>query len=96
MTLDDDLARRIKELAHRQQRSFKEVVNTLLRRGLAAQERVDPDRKFTVMTFKSGFRPGIDPLKLNQLVDELAIDEPERAPAPFLSRGGTPAGPEVA
>lgn len=35
LTLDDDLGRDLRELAHRTGRSFKQVVNDTLRRGLA-------------------------------------------------------------
>ena len=72
LTLDEDVAVRLKELADRKNLSFKEAVNTVLRRGLAAQERsARPARPFRADTFRSAFRPGVDPQKLNQLVDEL-------------------------
>ena len=39
-------------------------------------EKPVPDREpFTVDSVRCGFLPGIDPLKLNQLVDELEVDE---------------------
>lgn len=72
LTLDDDVAVKLRELAHRRRIPFKEVVNTVLRRGLAAQDRRDESgRPFRVEVFRSPFRPGVDPLKLNQLSDEL-------------------------
>jgi len=64
-------ARRLRELARREGRSFKEVVDEALRRGLAAQEVAEPAKRYRVETFRSGFRAGVDPLRLNQLVDEL-------------------------
>ena len=76
LTLDEDLAVRLKQLARREGRSFKEVVNDAMRRGLAAQEVAEPAAAYTTDTFRSGFRAGVDPLKLNQLTDEL---EAERA-----------------
>lgn len=76
LTLDEDLARRLKQLARREGRSFKEVVNEALRRGLAAQDVAEPGAAYRTETFRSGFRVGVDPLKLNQLADEL---EAERA-----------------
>ena len=52
--------------------SFKEAVNSVLRRGLVAQEsRGKSSRPFQVEAFRSAFRPGVDPLRLNQLSDEL-------------------------
>jgi predicted transcriptional regulator len=71
LTLDDELARRLKQLARREGRSFKDVVNEALRRGLAAQNVAEPAERYRVETFRSGFRAGVDPLRLNQLVDEL-------------------------
>ncbi|MGH7391368.1 MAG: CopG family transcriptional regulator [Candidatus Rokuibacteriota bacterium] len=72
LTLDDDVAMKLRELAHRRKVSFKEAVNSVLRRGLVAQEsRGESPRPFQVEAFRSAFRPGVDPLKLNQLSDEL-------------------------
>jgi hypothetical protein len=72
LTLDDDVATKLRELAHRRRLSFREVVNSVLRRGLVAQESRDkPNHPFQVDAFRSAFRPGVDPLKLNQLSDEL-------------------------
>jgi hypothetical protein len=72
LSLDDDVARKLRDLAHRRKRPFKEVLNQVLRRGLAAQEpRTDVLPPFQVAGFRSAFRPGVDPLKLSQLNDEL-------------------------
>lgn len=72
LTLDDDVAIKLRELAHRRRVPFKDVVNSVLRRGLAAQEsRAESRRPFRVEVFRSAFRAGVDPLKLNQLSDEL-------------------------
>ena len=72
LTLDDDVATKLRALAHRRRVSFKEVVNAVLRRGLVAQEsRSRSGHPFQVEAFRSAFRPGVDPLKLNQLSDEL-------------------------
>lgn len=72
LALDDDVAVKLRELAHRRKLPFKEVVNSVLRRGLAAQEvRARSLPPFRVEVFSSPFRPGVDPLKLNQLNDEL-------------------------
>jgi hypothetical protein len=49
LTLDDDVATRLNELAHRRRVSFREVVNSVLRRGLVAEEsREQPGRPFQV------------------------------------------------
>ena len=70
LTLDDDVADRLKAQAHRQRISFNEATNAALRRGLVAQER-KPRKRFRVKTFHSPFRAGVDTLRLNQLADDL-------------------------
>ncbi|MEZ5332833.1 MAG: CopG family transcriptional regulator [Thermoanaerobaculia bacterium] len=75
LTLENELARRLKERAGREGRSFKEVVNETIRRGLGAQEVAESAEPYRVDTFRSGLRAGIDPLKLNQLGDELEADD---------------------
>jgi hypothetical protein len=71
LTLDDDVAARLKSLADKSKKSFKVTVNEVLRRGLSAQELRTPVRRFKVKTFSSAFCAGVDPLRLNQLSDEL-------------------------
>ena len=68
LTLDDDVIDALKERAQRLDQSFKQVVNDTLRRGLsrAAAEMQPPYR---VNPHSSGFRAGVDPLRLNQLSD---------------------------
>lgn len=76
LTLDDDLAEALARMARRDDRSFKDVVNETLRRGLLTGERpAERGRSaFTVHPEACGFLPGIDPLRLNQLVDQMEID----------------------
>jgi len=82
LTLDEDLARALRKLAHARGSSFKAVVNEVLRRGLMAGEKsCAPREPFRVASARRGFRPGVDPLKLNQLVDELEVER-------FVGQGG--------
>lgn len=76
LTLDDDLAKALDRAARREGRSFKDVVNETIRRGLLTGERpAESDRPaFVVEPEACGFLPGIDPLRLNQLVDQMEID----------------------
>ena len=54
----------------------KAVVNEVMRRGLMTGKKPVPDREpFTVESVRCGFLPGVDPLKLDQLVDELEVGE---------------------
>jgi hypothetical protein len=75
VTLDPDVAAKLKELAHRRRISFKQALNDALRRGLVARPRGEPRRPFRVQAHKGGFRPGVDPAKLNQLLDELEVED---------------------
>ena len=74
LTLDEDLAERLKETAHRERRSFKEVVNDAIRAGMGAYGKTIRTRPFTVRTFRSRLKAGIDEGKLNQLADQLEAD----------------------
>jgi len=75
LTLDDDVAEKLRQLAHASDRSFKAVVNDTLRRGLSAGDKpVLALPAFEVRPHASGFRAGVDLDKLNQLVDELDLE----------------------
>lgn len=72
LTLEDDLARKLKDLAHQSRRSFKEVVNEIIRIGLEHRGKpVSKARIFQVEARHCGFVTGIDIGKLNQIADEL-------------------------
>ena len=75
LTLDDDLAEALNRAARLTGRSFKAVVNDTLRRGLAESGSgtlgLEP---FVVEPQSCGWMPGIDPLRLNQLVDALEVE----------------------
>lgn len=66
------MAEKLKDLARARKTSFKETLNDVLRRGLTmpAPAEVEP---FVVEPHHGGFRPGIDPYKLNQLADDLEV-----------------------
>lgn len=72
LTLEDDLARKLKELARRRGISFKEAVNDSIRAGL--RQGLKPERRderFQVEPSHCGFVAGVDVGKINQLADEL-------------------------
>ena len=76
LTIDDDLAGILQNKARQQGHSFKEVVNDLLRVGIASSGGSALDRKpIKVVTKPLGLKPGYNPDKLNQLMDELEADE---------------------
>jgi hypothetical protein len=72
LTLEDDVAVRLKRLARRRALRFKHAVNEALRAGLDALDSPPPSKPYTTPTFSLGLRPGLDRDKLGQLADELA------------------------
>lgn len=70
LSLDEEVAERLRQEMAASKRPFKQVVNDALRRGLRLTA---PPRKkrYRVRPHASPFQPGVDPAKLNQLVDEL-------------------------
>jgi len=75
LTIDDDVLQALKDLAHQRGISFKTLVNETLRRGLSCgDEPTGAPEPFRVPAAPRGFRPGVDPLKLNQLVEELETE----------------------
>jgi len=74
LSLDSDVAQRLRQELASGKKSFKEVVNERLRLGFGLKR--DKQRTpFRVKAHSSAFLPGIDQTKLNQLVDELEVDE---------------------
>jgi hypothetical protein len=71
LTLDPDVARLIEDEMHRQRKPFKQVVNEAIRRGLAPRPGAVRRRRYRVRPHDATFVPGIDPRRLNALVDEL-------------------------
>ncbi|MFQ5740828.1 MAG: CopG family transcriptional regulator [Acidobacteriota bacterium] len=76
LTLEPDLAAKLKELARQRKTSFKQEVNEAIRIGLSARSKpVGKRSRFRVKPSHCGFRPGVDTGKLNQLLDELDAED---------------------
>lgn len=87
LTLDDDLAARLRERARHSGESFKNVVNAVLRRGLRQGEKPKPRLpRFVVEPKACGFRAGVDSRKLHQLLDDLEMEDFNRE----LAEGAAP------
>lgn len=78
LTLDQDVAARLKQLMRTSGKGMKAVVNEGLRRGLGLEGRRTPPPRFEVEPHSFGFKPGIDLDRMNQLVDELEAEEVAR------------------
>jgi hypothetical protein len=60
LTLDDDIAAKIKAEAHRTGRSFRETVNEALRRGLATRRSPRPEPYRVEARDMGELAPGLD------------------------------------
>lgn len=75
ITLEEDVAKLVREETRRTGASFKDVVNEAIRKGLTTGSApASRQGKFRVKPKACGFRPGVDLMKLNQLLDELEVD----------------------
>jgi hypothetical protein len=75
LTLDDDVADFLKEQSQLHNKPFKQVVNEVLRRGMAPHLKRAAPPKFKIMPNRSKLFPGVDPRKLNQLNDQLEAED---------------------
>lgn len=75
LTIDDDLAAIIEREGRRKGMTFKELINSTLRRGLECEEIRGAPTKVKTRPHNFGFKGGIDLDKLNQLADELEAEE---------------------
>lgn len=72
LTLDPDVAARLKTQAQRTGRPFKTVVNDALRRGLAHSDEMQAARPFQVKAHDfGGARPGMNLDKISALLAKL-------------------------
>jgi len=72
VTIDDDVAQRLRDAMHRRRTTFKEALNTALRRGLASVPAQPARQRFVVKgPFLGRVQPGIDPAGFNKLADQL-------------------------
>ena len=70
LTLDEDVAAKLKSEARRTGRSFKETVNELLRAGLA-QNRAKQHTPLKIHAKHMGVRPGLDYDRISRLIEEV-------------------------
>ena len=78
LTLEADVAARLRQETRRSGKHFKTVVNEALRLGLGLAGKTVRAPRFEVRPHAFGFKPGVDLDRVNQLVDELESDETAR------------------
>lgn len=70
LTLEDDVASRLREEARQTGKSFKDLVNETLRSGLEQKEK-RPREPYRVRARPMGLRPGVDLDDIWGLIEEL-------------------------
>ena len=75
LSIDDDIAQSIENLRIRKNLSLREAINQLLRVGLEQTEKSPQQRPYVGLVFDTELSPGIDPMRMNQLADELEVEE---------------------
>lgn len=76
VTIDPDLAAKLRSIARERGISFKEVLNSMLRAGLGAQ--AGAARPYRIRARRLGLRPGIDLDKALRLASTLEDEETVR------------------
>jgi hypothetical protein len=71
LTLDEDVAAKLKAESRKTGRPFRDTVNSCLRAGLSVQKQSAAARPFRVKAHDMGLRPGINIDKVSAMLDEL-------------------------
>ena len=80
ITINDALPRELRRRAAAVRRPFREVVETTLACGLAAQSKPSRSRAFRVRPHALGLKPGFRGISLNQLYDQIEAEATARKP----------------
>ena len=71
LTLDDDVAAKLRAESRRSGRSFKQVVNDFLRRGMHARAQAASAPPFKVKARPLGLRPGFSYDNVWELIEQI-------------------------
>ena len=71
LTLDSDVEQKLRAEMRRSGKSFKEIVNEFLRRGLHSARNVGTSERFVVHARKMGVRPGLAYENPGELLEQL-------------------------
>ncbi len=76
LSVEEPLDQHLREVAAQRKIPYCSVINQALRLGLEVMNRRSHTAKpFRVKPHRGGFQPGVDPEKLNQIVDDLETDD---------------------
>jgi hypothetical protein len=79
LTLEQDVAARLRGEMRRSGKGMKAVVNQALREGLGLSGKPARAPRFQVRAHAFGFHAGVDLDRMNQLVDELQTEQEARS-----------------
>ena len=71
LTLDDDVAAKLKAEVRRSGNSFKQVVNDFLRRAITAPPPAPKQRPFPILVRDLGLRPGLSLDNIGELLEQI-------------------------
>lgn len=71
MTLDEDVAQKLRAEVRSSGRSFKHVVNESLRRGLTSSQELQPRHPFEVRSRPMALRSGLSYQSVSDLLEEI-------------------------
>ena len=71
LTLDDDVAAKLRSEARRTGRPFKELVNEHLRRSLNTPAKAAREKPFRIHARNLGLRPGLDYDNIGELLEQI-------------------------
>jgi hypothetical protein len=74
VTLDADTEQLLRQAMQQTGQGFKSMLNQAIRKGLADVVPVPDEPPFVVEAQDMGWRPGIDPTKLQELADDLELE----------------------
>lgn len=74
LTLDEDNADRLRELARKTHQPFKRVVNKVIRLGLEGSEVEETEAPYKVKAQAMGLRAGVDPLRISKFESDLEVE----------------------
>lgn len=75
LTLEADVAEQLERSARLSGKGMKATVNEALRLGLGMTTKPVKPPRFRIRAFVNGLQPGIDPDKMNQLLDQLEAED---------------------
>jgi hypothetical protein len=71
LTIDEDIAAKLKSEVQKRGLPFKQIVNETLRRGLVAEREARTAGKFRVKARNLGLRPGLEYDNIGDLIEQI-------------------------